>query len=203
MLTHKKHSGNPADAAPQSSAAPSMQLAAQTSESGGSPTMALRELHSHRKVSGIWFREEDPQILIQWSVQEEPHVFPETGCPSHKAQVRIYQEIFGTELPATHLRSSVPFSVTNPATGPSPYLQGSLVFSQFPPRLEVVNLRFPGFQAQHLSLHVDDSKRLGDRDFDTSVALAAEEGIAAPEASRPDPLQRSAEEVEPGGWTRS
>ena len=114
-------------------------------------------------VSGTWFQKEHPQILIQWTVNP-----PSRGNPDYKAEVGVYRLIFDTEFPVLHQTgSTVPFSVMDPSNETTPYLQGSFVLSQsspkYPsPRLEVVNLQFPGFKALQLPLFPGFSTESGD-----------------------------------------
>jgi hypothetical protein len=89
---------------------------------------------------------------LQWTVSPAPasgSAGPSVDSPSYIAEVRIYQQIFDTQFPNPPFQGPVvPFSVSNPALGPAPYLQGSFVLTQTP-SLEVVNLRFPGFQTSN------------------------------------------------------
>lgn len=160
------NSGNPADdPATQPAAAPPSQGSTSTA---GDPTTPPNP-PAPQAFSGTWFREDDPQILIQWAVKQAQDPTssstpePGSGSPTYKAQVRIYQMIFDTSFPNPPLRGFVvPFSVADPSVGTAPYLQGSFVLSQTtPPCLEVMNLRFPGFPAQNLTLYPSPPTRLG------------------------------------------
>lgn len=109
--------------------------------------------------TGIWLNEPDPQFLIQWTLQEAQAQQPATQTASqalpsdtYQARVRIFQEIFETNLAA--MRPTVPFSLRDAITG-SLYLQGSLVLLQqplTPPVLLVKNLKFSGFQQAQVML---------------------------------------------------
>jgi hypothetical protein len=155
MSTQMNNPANPADPATQAPVAAPSQLGAEPSQAGGPPTPAATDPPALETFSSSWFQEEDPQILIQWSLQPAPGSSSSgSDDPMYAAQVRIYQLIFDTTLPGSPQRgSAVPFSVTDPSVGTAPFLQGSFVLSQTPPTLEVVNLRFPGFQAQNVTLY--------------------------------------------------
>jgi hypothetical protein len=158
MSTQSNNPGPTAGAAAQPPVTPPAQPAPQPA-SGGSPAPVPK------KLSGTWLQAEDPQILFSWNLEQEKDQVPPSassdpgsGTPSYKARVRIYQQIFDTEFPAPPRRGPVvPFSVTDPSVGTAPYLQGSFVLWQNPLSLEVVNLRFPGFQSQTLTLYPDPS----------------------------------------------
>lgn len=157
------NSGNPASPAPQPATAPSSQEG--TPAAGGTSTPTATNPPVPQTFSGTWFQQEDPQTLIQWTLKpaQDPSPSsppdPGSGSPSYTAQVRIYQLIFDTAFPNPPLRGFVvPFSVTDPSVGTAPYLQGSFMLSQTtPPSLQVLNLRFPGFPSQNLTLYPDSS----------------------------------------------
>jgi hypothetical protein len=169
--------GNPAPA----STAPS---AAQPAQAGAPPSVASTPANPNppapQPLSGTWFQEDDPRILIQWSLTEAST----PGNPSYTAQVRIYQQIFDTEFPAPPFRGPVvPFSVADPSVGTAPFLQGSLALSPTnPPILEVVNLRFPGFSPQSLTLFPSPTV-LGSGSPSTPAGPATGGGASAPGAS--------------------
>ena len=148
MSTQNSNPGSPAEPADQPPA---------TSPPQGS-TPAVPSPPAPQTFSGTWFQQDDPQILIQWSLQ--PAQAPgssSTPDPSsgstYTAQVRIYQLIFDTVFPSPRQTGPVvPFSVTDPAVGTTPYLQGSFMLLPAVPSLEVMNLRFPGFQPQNITL---------------------------------------------------
>jgi hypothetical protein len=136
-------------------------------------------------LSGIWCNNQDPQFLIQWSLQEVPAAQPAASAAAqppapgtYAARVRIFQEIFGTGLAVA--RPVVPFSLRD-AVDPNPYLQGSLVLLQQPsgppPMLLVKNLRFSGFQQAQVVLYPADQGIAGEE----SRALGG--GTAAPGGS--------------------
>lgn len=147
MSTQNSNPGSP-EPATQPPAAPPPQ--------GSTP--AVTTPPAPQTFSGTWFQQDDPQILIQWSLQ--PAQAPgssSTPDPSsgstYTAQVRIYQLIFDTVFPSPRQTGPVvPFSVTDPAVGTTPYLQGSFMLLPAVPSLEVMNLRFPGFQPQNITL---------------------------------------------------
>lgn len=103
--------------------------------------------------SGFWLAPDDPQILIQWTLEEaKPQGPPVPGAAtSYQARVRIYQQIFDAELSAR--RFSIPFSVADPNLGPAPFLQGGFVLSPEAPMLQVKNLKFQGFQGAMINLY--------------------------------------------------
>jgi hypothetical protein len=150
MSTQQNNPGTPAEPATQlPDAAPSQE---------GTPATANPP--APQTFSGTWFQEDDPQTLIQWSLQPAQAPGPPSpsdpgsSSPTYKAHVRIYQLIFDTVFPSPPQRGSVvPFSVADPAVGTAPFLQGSFALSQSPLGLAVMNLRFPGFQAQNLTLY--------------------------------------------------
>jgi hypothetical protein len=111
--------------------------------------------------SGVWLDNFDAQFLIQWSLQEVPT--PQATMPTaateppsttFKARIRLFQEIFDTNLTAA--RPIVPFSLQD-GISPYPYLQGSLVLLQqsfeSTPVLLVRNLKFTGFQKAQITLY--------------------------------------------------
>lgn len=154
-------------------------------------------------VSGTWFQEEHPQILIQWMLNP-----PSGGNPDYTAEVGIYQMIFDTKFPVPHLTgSTIPFSVMNPSNETTPYLQGSLVLSQpsskghhnepgpchppigqgmhpaskedHGPILKVLNLQFPGFKRLELPLYPSSTLEVRGREPRHSAypQMAAEEDL--------------------------
>ncbi len=155
---------SPADADPQGS------------PSGGSPPEAPPDPQPTppdpppvpQTFSGIWWQEEDPQFLIQWTLSPAspppssptapqfaaapaPPVQP--ASPAYQAHVAIFQEVFDVTFPNPFQPGPVPFSLSDPTVGPNPYLQGSLVLTQGTvPTLQVMNLQFPGFRAMTVPL---------------------------------------------------
>jgi hypothetical protein len=98
---------------------------------------------------GTWMYETDAQFLIEWRIEpllESPStsgLFPPPLHPAFRARVRVFQEVFDTQLlPA---QPEIPFSLWTPADSRSPCLQGHFSLDQEGPRLTVRQLRFPGF----------------------------------------------------------
>jgi hypothetical protein len=118
------------------------------SSSSSSPATGGTSAAPPQPVSGTWVQADDPQILIQWTLNP-----PTAANSGYTAQVGVYQLIFDTVLPTPTAQSStVPFSLTDPAYGPHPYLQGTFTLTQNPPALAVANLEFPEFPAQTVPL---------------------------------------------------
>jgi hypothetical protein len=204
MPTPNSNSGStaaPAAQPPASSPAPAD--TPPSSPTSGSSTPAATSPPAPQTFSGTWFQEADPQILVHWTISPTPPSLssapsePSSSSPSYQAQVRIYQQIFDTALPSPPFRGLVvPFSVSDPTVGPTPYLQGSLVLTQNPPALEVVNLKFPGFQTQSLTLFPipSPSQGSGTESSNPSAIPASSGDDAAPATSSSSTSQSTSTE---------
>lgn len=147
----KSHPGSPAATVPQPT--PPAPPPATAPPSSTTPPPAETSPPALQSFSGTWFQEAEPQVLIQWAVTPNPAAPPSPAQP-YMAQVWVYQLVFDTVIPSPlplQIGPNVPFSVMNPYGGTSPFIQGTLAFTQAP-SLAVNQLKFPGFQAASIPL---------------------------------------------------
>jgi hypothetical protein len=207
MPSQTSNPSNPAGSSAPSPAAATPQPGTQPAGGGAPSTPPTTNPPAPQTFSGTWFQEVDPQILIHWTLTQAPaptsssSTDPSSPSPTSQAQVRIYQLLFDAEFPKPPLQGPVvPFSVTNPNTGITPYLQGSFVLTPTnPPSLEVVNLRFPGFSPQSLVLYPAPPISLGSSVPSTPAAPAAGGGTPASGTGQAGTSQPAATGAPTGG----